>query len=152
MNASYSFRASARWTTERRGTVEFESAAPPIDFSAPREFQGEAGLWTPEHFLLAAVSACFITTFRAVAQLSKFTAEALEVSVEGTMEKAEDGLRFTHIVLRPVLTIAAESERERAVRLLEKAERSCLISRSLRSEVRMEPVIEVAVAAQSPAA
>jgi len=51
-----------------------------------------------------------------------------------------------------VLTIAAESERERAVRLLEKAERSCLISRSLRSEVRMEPVIEVAVAAQSPAA
>ena len=109
-------------------------------------------MWTPEHFLLAAVSACFITTFRAVAQLSKFTAEALEVSVEGTMERAEDGLRFTHIVLRPVLTIAAESDRERAGRLLEKAERSCLISRSLRSEVRMEPVIEVAVAAQSPAA
>lgn len=132
--------------------VESESPAPPIKFSAPVEFQGQAGLWTPEHFLLAAVAACFITTFRAIAELSKFAAEALEVSVEGHIEKAEEGLRFTEIVLKPTLTVASGSERERAERLLEKAELSCLISRSLRSEVRMEPQVEILAAAQSPAA
>ena len=152
MNAKYSFRANARWTTQRSGTVECEYPTPPIDFSAPPEFQGEAGLWTPEHFLLAAVSTCFITTFRAVAELSKFTAEALEVSVEGWVEKADNGLRFTRIVLKPTLTVASENERERAIRLLEKSERSCLISRSLRSEVRMEPEVHIMAAAQFSAA
>ena len=152
MSGSYSFHSRARWTTRRNGVAECDFAAPAIEFSAPPEFQGDAGMWTPEHFLLAAVSSCFITTFRAIAELSKFNAEGLEVSVEGFVEKAESGLRFTRIVLKPELAIASESDRERAVRLLEKAEHSCLISRSLRSEVRMEPAVRILKAAESAAA
>jgi len=152
MSTSYSFRAKARWTSQRRGIAEGESPAPSIDFDAPPEFQGEAGFWTPEHFLLAAVSACFITTFRAIAELSKFSAEALDVQTEGTIEKAESGLQFTRIILRPTLTVSAGSDRDRAVRLLEKAERSCIISRSLRAEVRMEPNVYTSEAAQVHAA
>jgi peroxiredoxin-like protein len=152
MDASYSFRTQARWTTGRNGEVQGDSFAPTIEFSAPPQFQGETGAWTPEHFLLAAVSACFITTFRAIAELSKFAAESLEVRVEGWVEKADNGLRFTRIVLKPTLGVVSESELERAIRLLEKAGRSCLISRSLRSEVRMEPQVEILVAAHSPAA
>lgn len=151
MSASYFYRTTARWTGRRNGIVESESPAQPIEFSAPREFLGEAGRWTPEHFLLAAVSACFITTFRAIAELSKFYPETLEVSVKGTVEKAEEGYRFTHIVLKPVLTVSAEAERERASRLLEKAERSCLVSRSLKSDVRLEADVRVATAAPVPA-
>lgn len=151
MNASYVYQARARWTRQRSGTVVAPPPALPIEFSAPAEFQGEAGLWTPEHFLLAAVSACFVTTFRAISEFSKFASEALEISVEGRVEKAENGLRFTHILLKPTLTISSEDQRDRALRLLEKAERSCLVSRSLRSEVRMDPRIEVLVAAESPA-
>jgi len=152
VSGSYSFHSRARWTVRRNGVAECDSAAPAIEFSAPPEFQGDAGMWTPEHFLLAAVSSCFITTFRAIAELSKFNAEALEVSAEGIVEKAENGFRFTRIILKPKLAVAAESEREQAVRLLEKAERSCLVSRSLRSEVRMEPTIEILEAVQSTAA
>ncbi|HWP84666.1 MAG TPA: OsmC family protein [Terriglobia bacterium] len=151
MEGNYVFRANARWTGARNGTVEAASQAPPVDFSAPPEFQGEAGKWTPEHFLLAAAAACFITTFRAIAELSKFSAEALEVAAEGRMGKAENGIRFTQIVLRPLLTIRNPADRERALRLLEKAERSCLVSRSLRSEVRMEPDVRSAAAEASAA-
>jgi peroxiredoxin-like protein len=152
MSATYSYRGQARWTTGRNGVAEAVPQSPPVHFSAPPEFQGDAGRWTPEHFLLASVAACFITTFRAIAELSKFDAEGLEVAVEGWVEKAENGLRFTRILLRPTLAIASEADRERAVRLLEKAERSCLVSRSLRSEVRMEPAVEIWQAAQSSAA
>lgn len=152
MNPRYSFRAAARWTERRNGIATGEPAAPAVAFSSPPEFQGDAGMWTPEHFLLGAVAACFVTTFRAVAEISRFATEALEVSVEGIVEKAEDGLRFTRIVLRPTLSVAGEGDRERALRLLEKAERSCLVSRSLRAEVRMEPRVDVAAAARLPAA
>ena len=147
MTTEYRFQTTARWTQGRRGIAEGEPHAPPLPFSAPPQFAGEAGVWTPEHFLLAAVSSCFITTFRAIAELSRLQTAALEVSVEGTVSKAEGGFRFTEILLKPRLTVEREEDRERGLRLLEKAEHSCLVSRSLLSEIRMEPSVQVTTAA-----
>ena len=89
MNTSYRFTANAAWTEGRQGVVTGQSGTATLEFSAPPEFQGQAGFWTPEHFFLAAVATCFVTTFRVIAEFSKFEVEALEVGVEGTVEKAE---------------------------------------------------------------
>lgn len=171
---SYRYETTANWIGTRNGIVHDRSISPPLAFSAPPEFQGEAGVWTPEHMLVAAVASCFITTFRAIADLSKFDAPGLEVTVEGFVEKAErgdqrlgeispftqgaegtlkkqdHGYRFTRVFVRPRLTVANEADRDRGLRLLEKAERSCLVSRSLRSEIVLEP--EVAISGHLPAA
>jgi peroxiredoxin-like protein len=149
---AYFFRATARRTAGRRGVVEAGSAAPRIEFAAPPEFHGAAGFWTPEHFLVAAVASCFITTFQAVAELSKFTPEALEVRAEGVVEKTEQGYRFTRVRLQPVLSIKTEEDREQAARLLAKAARACLVSHSLVSALEFAPAIEViaAVAGSTP--
>lgn len=135
--------STARWTKGRNGIAAADSVEQTIDFSAPVEFQGRSGKWTPEHSLMAAVAGCFVTTFAAIAEFSKFDLASLDVSATGTLEKVEHGFRFTKIVLRPVLVITREEDRERALRLIEKAERSCLVSRSLRSEVTLEPSVEV---------
>jgi len=147
MNTSYNFVSSARWTGGRQGVVEGHEVEPSIKFSAPPEFQGQAGIWTPEHFFTAAVATCFISTFQAIAEFSKFEARALEVSVEGQVEKTEGGFRFTRVTVRPVLTINHESDRERALRLLEKAEKACLVSRSLQSQIVLEPKVVLAQSA-----
>ncbi len=150
MNTNYRFTANAAWTEGRRGVVTGGPGAAKLEFSAPPEFQGQAGFWTPEHFFLAAVTTCFVTTFRVIAGLSKFDAAALEVQAEGTVEKAEGGFHFSRVVLRPLLTIRLEADRERALRLLEKTERSCLVSRSLRTEIVLEPaIVESAMVAAS---
>lgn len=143
MQPPYLFRTAARWVRNRRGTVQPATLSAALDFSSPPEFQGEAGLWTPEDLLTSAVATCFIATFRAIAEYSKFEAPALTVDVEGTVDKP-DTFRFTHIVIRPRLTVASEEDREKGQRLLEKTERACLVSRSLNSEIRMEPVVTVA--------
>jgi organic hydroperoxide reductase OsmC/OhrA len=39
------------------------------------------------------------------------------------------------------LTIQNESDRERGIRLMEKAEKACLVSRSLQSEIVLEPKV-----------
>jgi organic hydroperoxide reductase OsmC/OhrA len=171
---SYKYETTANWIGARKGIVHHSSISPPVAFSAPPEFQAEAGIWTPEHMLVAAVASCFITTFRAIANISKFEAPALEVTVEGFVEKAEHstqrlgevppisqgaegiarkqdhGYSFTRVFVRPRLTAAKESDRDRGLRLLEKAERSCLVSRSLRNEIVLEP--EVVVPEPLPAA
>jgi len=135
--------STALWTKGRNGIAGAQGAKQTIGFSAPVEFQGRAGEWTPEHFLMAAVAGCFTTTFAAIAEFSKFEFMSLEVSATGTLEKVERGFQFTKITLRPVLAVAREEDRERALRLIEKTERSCLVSRSLRSEVVVEPAVDV---------
>lgn len=149
MEKSYTYELTTHWTMHKRGIVEAESIPRTINFAAPPEFGGEPGLWTPEHLLIAAVSTCYVATFRAVAEVSKLEFGALEVPIEGKIEKLEGGLQFTRIVLRPTLTIHREQDRERASRLLEKAERVCLISRSLACTIVLEPkiVVEVPVGA-----
>lgn len=143
MDSGYRFHARAEWTSDRRGKVKGDLAAPELEFAAPPEFHGVAGLWSPEHFFVAAVVSCFITTFRAIAEFSKFNFDGLAVAGEGVLEKGEGGYRFTRVLLQPVLTIEREEDRERAQRLLEKAEKSCLVSRSIQSEVVLQPTVEV---------
>jgi len=145
--SEHSYRTKARWTEARRGLAVAEGVAGNIEFASPPEFQGEPGFWTPEHFVCAAVASCFVTTFRAIADYSKFEYQALEVDVEGVLAKEEGGYRFMEVRVRPALTIAREEDRARGLRLLEKSERACLVSRSLNSEIKLEPQVFVAAGA-----
>jgi len=144
MESKYFYHLNAQSHQHDRSFVELEHGAPRIiHFSAPPEFGGEPGVWTPEHFLLAAVSSCFIATFTAVAKASKLDFQGIEVAIDGVIEKESGGFRFTQITLHPALIIFAEEERERALRLLEKAEKVCLVSRSLSSTITLEAKILV---------
>jgi peroxiredoxin-like protein len=117
------------------GVPELRSA-PPTDYDGP----GDA--WSPEHLLLAAVQACFLFTLRAIAQLSKVEFTALELDAAGTVDRHDHGTRFTEIVLKPRLSVVAGTDRERALRLLEKSKTACLVSASLSTPIRLESEIK----------
>lgn len=78
-----------------------------------------------------------------MAQFSKFEFLSLDVEVRGVLSKEEAGWRFAQVNLHPRLTIAQEKDRERANRLLEKAEKTCLIVRSINSKTILEPELIV---------
>lgn len=143
MNSNYSYRVNAHWTGAGTGSVTPDEMKLPIFFSTPPEFGGEAGHWTPEHMLIAAVASCYVATFSAIAQKSSFDFLDLEVSVAGVLGKTEAGLKFTEIVIRPVLAIDDAANEERGIRLLQKAERSCLIARSLSGAITLESKVHV---------
>jgi peroxiredoxin-like protein len=143
MQKKFTYRTTAHWTMHKRGIVEGETIPRTINFAAPPEFGGEPGLWTPEHLLLSAISTCFVATFRSVAEASKLEFQGMEVDVEGAVEKQEGGYRFTKIIVRPTVTIHKEEDRERTGRLLEKAERICLIARSILATMVLEAKIVV---------
>lgn len=142
MNDQSGYRVTATWKSEREGVVSAEGILPTIPFCSPTEFKGEICSWTPEHFLVAAVASCYLVTFHAIAELSKMEFLGLTLFVEGKLGKPEGKLRFTEIVLRPTLTIIQNQDRERANRLLENAEQECLIIRSLKCPVVMEPLVQ----------
>jgi peroxiredoxin-like protein len=110
-------------------------SAPPLEFDGP----GDA--WSPEQLLLAAVDGCFLFTLRAVAQASGLEFISLELASEGAVDRRDGGLSFTEIVLRPRLLVRAGIDQGRALRVLEKAKKTCLVSTSLSTPVRLEPEI-----------
>jgi peroxiredoxin-like protein len=114
---------------------------PNLPAAPPTEFDGPGDAWSPEQLLLGAVASCFMFTLRAVAQASRVDLVSLELVVSGTVDRCDGRTRFSEIVLRPRVQVSAGTDRERALRVLEKAERSCLVSASLATPVRLEPEI-----------
>ena len=121
-------------------TVTVEGA-PPLRSAPPLDFDGPGDAWSPEHLLLAAVETCFLFTLRAVAHASRIEFTALEVRATGTVDRQDGVMRFTEIVLRPKLTLPAGADRDRALRALDKSERTCLVSASLSTPIRLEPEV-----------
>ena len=145
MSEIYTYQTDARWTGGRSGEIRAEGVEPELSFSAPPEFQGEAGKWSPEMFFVAAANGCFLTTFVAIAEFSKLELEHVAVSAEARLEKVPgEGLIFTEVVLRPVVKLVREEDRAKAQKILDKAEKSCLVARAMQCEVRVESVLEVA--------
>jgi peroxiredoxin-like protein len=114
---------------------------PDLRTAAPADFGGPGDAWSPEHLLLAAVESCFLLTFRAVAKASRIEFVSLSVESEGVVDRGDGAMRFTEIVLRPRITLPAGMDWVAVRRALEKAERTCLVSASLRTPIRLEPEI-----------
>jgi peroxiredoxin-like protein len=143
MEAHHEYRINAFGAGGRNGVVHAEGVLSSISFSAPPEFLGEPGRWTPEHFLVAAVASCFVSTFSGIAEKSRLEFASFNLDAEGLLGN-EDGIwRFTEIKLRPVVTVMKEEDHDRAIRLLEKAEKSCLIARSLQCRVVLFPGVKI---------
>jgi len=109
-----------------------------MQVDAPPEFKGHEGVWTPEHLFVAAVNSCFMTTFLAIAENSKLDFVSFKADAKGKLEKVDgQGLIMTEVVLRPKLIISHSRDAERAGCILEKAEKHCLISNSIKTETRL---------------
>jgi peroxiredoxin-like protein len=142
-NQDHAYRVAAWWTAGRTGLAKSDSAPNAIHFTAPAEFGGLEGRWTPEELLLAAVAGCYTTTLRTLAGAAKFDFTDLQVEASGTVRKSEPGYSFTEIVVRPNLKIASVEERDRALELLKKAQNLCLVSRAIGTPLRFEPQLEI---------
>lgn len=143
MESEHKYRVVAWWSSGRTGLAKTDAAPNAIHFTAPPEFGGLEGRWTPESLLLCAIAGCYTTTFRAIAEYSNFEYADLEVQVEGTIRKVDSGYAFTEIVVRPNLSMGNDAEQARGMRLLQKAKGLCLVSRALSVEQKFDPHIQV---------
>ena len=143
MEETHQFRVVAWWSSGRTGIAKSNSAPNAVHFTAPPQFGGLEGRWTPEDLLLSAVAGCFTTTFQTIAEYSKFEYTDLEVRAEAKVSKAEKGYAIAEIVIRPRLTITSEELRDRALHLLDKTKALCLVSRALAVTPKLEPRVEV---------
>jgi organic hydroperoxide reductase OsmC/OhrA len=65
------------------------------------------------------------------------------VEVEGDVSKSNPGYHFSHVLIRPKLTIPREAGETQAIALLEKTRDLCLVSRALSVEQKFDPYVQV---------
>lgn len=119
---------------------------PDLESAGPSEFGGPGDVWSPETLLVAAVADCFILSFRAIARKAKLDWTTLTAEATGKLDKLDGFTQFVGFTIKAELTIPDERQRDKAGVILEKAEKYCLISNSMKAAPHLEKTVLVAYA------
>lgn len=141
----HDYPATIHWSGGKEGLATSPDDLPDLWVASPPEFGGPENRWSPEHLFVASAASCFMTTLLAMAELSHLEIAGLDVPATGTLVRGEDRrYSIESIRLEPHISLVDDGDREKASRLVAKAEEVCLITRSMRSAVSVEPIFEPA--------
>lgn len=144
MSITHNYEVSLSWLSERQGILGAPGLNSHIGVATPPEFpKGMPGIWSPEHLLVAAVSSCLMTTFLAIAENSKLSFLNFSCNASGKLEMIDGKYLITEITLMPVVSLINMEEKEKAEKVLLKAEANCLISNSVRSKILFQPAVKI---------
>lgn len=148
MSRTATYHTSVSWKGEHWGHIVMGNG-PEMDFSAPPDAQGHAGVFTPEDAFVAAANTCIMLMFIWAAERFKLKLVSYECYTEGTKLIELDRTElFTRLHFHPVIRIAAGDEEPAIVeartrRALQSAQKYSLVANSVKSEIVMEPTIEI---------
>ena len=134
----------------RRDHIISATGKPDIPGSSDPAFRGDATRYNPEDLLVASASTCHMLWYLHLCAVNGITVLDYLDSAEGTMQEYENGSgKFVSATLRPKITIAADSDAEKARELHHEAHKLCFVANSLNFPIEVEAEIVVATAAGS---
>ncbi len=148
MSRTATYRTRVTWKGEHWGHIQMGNG-PEMEFSAPPDAHGHAGVLTPEDAFVAAVNTCVMMMFLWSAERFKLDLVSYECEAEGTKLIELDRTEiFRSVALRPRIVIRAKDEERATVekrvrRALESAQKYSLVANSVKSQIRVDPTIEI---------
>jgi organic hydroperoxide reductase OsmC/OhrA len=148
MSQTATYQTRVTWKGGHRGHILMGNG-PEMDFSAPPDAQGYSGMLTPEDAFVAAVNTCIMLMFLWSCERLKLRLLSYECQAEGTkIFKLDHTEIFTKIRLYPKIRVEADDEISSSVeyrikRALKSAQKYSLVANSIKSEITIEPMIEV---------
>lgn len=148
MSRTATYQTTVSWKGEHWGHITMGNG-PEMDFSAPPDAQGHAGVLTPEDAFVAAVNTCVMMMFVWAAERFKLRLVSYECRAEGTKRIELDQTEiFTQVRLFPVIQMRSGDEppasvEARALRALQSAQKYSLVANSVKSEIIIEASITI---------
>lgn len=148
MSRTATYHTTVTWKGEHWGHIAMGNG-PEMAFSAPPDAHGHLGVLTPEDAFVAAANTCVMMMFLWAAERFRLNLQSYDCPAEGTklieLDRTET---FTQLRLRPHIRISAGAEQPavvgaRARRALESARKYSLVANSVKSEIVVEPTIEL---------
>jgi len=142
--SAHAYKVSLTWKEGRTGELSSPELTDKLEVATPPNFaKGVEGIWSPEHLYTAAASSCLMTTFLAIAENFKLAFDSFACEANGVLDMVEGKYLMTEIQLKPLVGIRNEEDKEKALKVLEKSEKACLISNSIKAKVTMIPEVFV---------
>jgi organic hydroperoxide reductase OsmC/OhrA len=152
MAQEHRFAARLVWTGAAQGparsydgysrdyVVEIEGKPPLAGSSAPA-FRGDPARHNPEDLLVASLSGCHMLWYLHLCTEAGIEVVAYSDDASGVMAGKDGKIRFTEVVLRPRVVIAA-GDPEQAKALHARASDACFVASSVNFPVCHEAVVE----------
>ncbi|MDV7766974.1 OsmC family protein [Peribacillus sp. CSMR9] len=143
------FHLTAEWPGGRNDIGIIQSGNLQTQISIPTEMEGPGIGTNPDEMLLGAASTCYIITFAAMLERAHIKKASLTMQSEAIVDVTNGVFTYKKIIHRPTLVLApdtSEKAAEKARKLAEKAEASCMISRAIKGNVAMELNAAISIA------
>jgi organic hydroperoxide reductase OsmC/OhrA len=148
MSQTAIYNTTVSWKGGHRGHIAMGNG-PEMDFSAPPDAQGFAGVLTPEDAFVAAANTCIMMMFIWATERYKLNLLSYDCRAEGTKLIELDRTEiFTQLRFWPVIRISAGKETSKVIqgrvqRALQSAQKYSLVANSVKSEIIIKPEIEI---------
>ena len=148
MSQTATYHTTVNWKGAHWGHLIMGNG-PEMDFSAPPDAQGHAGVFTPEDAFVAAANSCIMMMFLWAVERFKLKLVSYDCRAEGTKLIELDRTEiFTHLRFWPKIVVAAGTVDRSAVvartrRALQAAQKYSLVANSVKSQIIIEPTIEI---------
>lgn len=135
---------------QREHVVCAPPAQEPLTLSADPAFLGQPERLNPEQLVVMAAASCQLLSFLAVAARARINVVSYQDEAVGIMPSDDHPIRLTRIVLQPRIVVAPGTSPERVRHLVDVAHRQCYIANSLRTEITLQPQVEIQAAEPVP--
>ncbi|MBN9655184.1 OsmC family protein [Halobacillus sp. GSS1] len=139
--ALHHFHLKADWPGGRNEVGYIESEKLKTKISIPKEMDGPDVGTNPDEMLLGAASTCYIISLAALIERAELPLEEMDMESEGIVDVTDGIFTYQKIIHRPRVVLRAEADEKdlsKLNRLIEKAEKSCMISKAIQGNVDLE--------------
>lgn len=144
MTQTHIYEVDLQWKEGRVGELSSPVLNNKIECATPPEFKnGVPGIWSPEHFYIAAINSCYMATFLAIAENFKVEIADFSCKTLGTLEMVEGRFLITKAEIIPQIKLVnSETDFKKAERVVEKAKSGCLVTNSMKTEITLSAHIQ----------
>lgn len=139
--AEHYFHLKADWPGLRNDVGTIDAGNLRTEISIPTEMDGPGIGTNPDEMLLGAAATCYIITLAAMMERSGLQKEALTMNSVGIVDMTNGMITYKKIIHKPHIVLAINATKKNvalAQRLVEKAEKACMISRAIQGNVEVE--------------
>lgn len=139
--AEHLFHLTADWPGLRNDVGTIEAGNLKTEVSIPPEMDGPGVGTNPDEMLLGAAATCYIITLAAMMERSKLDKETLTMESVGVVDVTKGVITYKKIIHKPHIVLKSDAtvkDEALALKLAEKAETSCMISRAIQGNVVVE--------------
>lgn len=139
--AKHVFNLTADWPGGRNDSGTIEAGNLQTKVSIPPQMDGPGIGTNPDEMLLGAAATCYIITLAAMLERSRLEKDSLTMTSEGIVDVTNGVITYERIIHKPRIVLpanATDEDIQKAHRLAERAEASCMISRAVKGNIEIE--------------